>query len=132
MRRQLMVSRFFRPLAGIALCVPLLAGAADAERQADVAKRGADVMPFELGATTHVFTTTSDGGVQRVVAKRSDHTVQVRLVRQHLREIESEFRKGDFRGPEHIHGADMPGLAQLRTAPAGRIPIDYRALPGGA
>jgi hypothetical protein len=127
-----MISRFLGPLAGLALCLPLLAGAADGQRQADVAKRGGDVMPFDLGATTHVFTTSSNGGVQRVIAKRPDDAAQVRLVRQHLRQIEAEFRKGDFSGPEHIHGADMPGLAQLRAAPPGRISIAYREVPGGA
>jgi hypothetical protein len=104
----------------------------DNARQAEVAKRGADVMPFSLAATTHVFTKTADGGIQRVVAKKAADAAQVRLVRQHLREIEAQFRKGDFSGPAHIHGEDMPGLAQLRTAGPGEIAIRHRNVDGGA
>lgn len=77
-------------------------------------------MPFRLDTTTHVFTKTAQGGVQRMVAKNAADTAQVRLVRRHLREIESQFRRGDFSGPQHIHGKDMPGLAELNTAPRRR------------
>jgi hypothetical protein len=49
--------------------MPFIAAAADSERQADVAKRGADVMPFSLKATTRIFTKTPDVGTQRVIAK---------------------------------------------------------------
>ena len=38
----------------------------DAQRQAEVAGRGKDVMPFSLAATTHVFTKTAEGGIQPV------------------------------------------------------------------
>ena len=112
--------------------LPLAAHAADAARQAEVAQRGAEVMPFRLDATTHVFTKTAQGGVQRVIAKDPADTAQVRLVRTHLREIEAQFRKGDFSGPAHIHGMDMPGLAELKAAPAGSVAIRYRDVKGGA
>lgn len=112
--------------------LPLAATAADAAREAEVARRGPDVMPFDLKATQHIFTKTADGGVQRVVARRKGDRQQVKLVRAHLRDIESEFRKGDFSGPAHIHGEDMPGLAQLRAAKPGDIRIAYREVAGGA
>lgn len=123
--------------AALAIALALAAGVApaqtaDAARQAEVARRGADVMPFSLAATRHVFTKTSDGGTQRVVARKPSDTAQVKLVRQHLREIETQFRRGDFTGPAHIHGAQMPGLADLESARPGEIAIDYRDVPGGA
>lgn len=102
------------------------------QRQADVARRSADVMPFDLAATTHVFSKTADGGIQRVVAKDGANAVQVTLVRDHLRAIEQQFRHGDFSGPSHIHGDAMPGLAQLRAAQAGQVSIAYRDLAAGA
>ena len=114
-----------------AVLLPAAHGA-DRERQADVARRGADVMPFSLAATTHVFTRTADGGIQRVVAKTHGDAAQVKLVRRHLREIEAQFRRGDFAGPAHIHGQDMPGLAQLRAARPGEVRIAYRDVAGGA
>src|SRR5664279_6334820 len=100
---------------------PLVAHAADAQRQAEVAKLGADVMPFSLKATTHIFTKTAEGGIQRVVVKSTIDTKQVRLVREHLHAIQAQFLRGDFSGPSRIHGNEMPGLADLKSAKAGQI-----------
>jgi hypothetical protein len=119
-------------LALAAAAWPLAAPGADPKRLDDVARRGAEVMPFDLKATTHVFTKTPDGGVQRVVAKHPHDTAQVRLIRSHLKDIEAQFRRGDFSGPSHIHGEAMPGLAQLRAARPGQIRIAYADLPEGA
>src|SRR5690348_15599924 len=95
--------------------------ATDAQRQADVARRGPDVMPFSLSETTHIFTKTPAGGVERVVAKNPGNEEQVKLVREHLRDIQGQFRKGDYSGPTHIHGDQMPGLARLKAAAPGDI-----------
>lgn len=116
----------------VAALLPLMTAAADAHRQAEVAERGKDVMPFQLQATVHIFTKTADGGTQRVVARNIADAGQTLLVRQHLQEIRTQFLKGDFSGPAHIHGQDMPGLAQLRAAKPGQIAIDYREVEGGA
>ena len=115
-----------------AATLPLAATAAETPRQAEVAKRGADVMPFDLKATTHVFTKTDRGGTQRVVAKEPSDVTQIRLIRAHLRDIEGEFRNGDFSGPSRIHGEDMPGLAELRAAKRGAVSIALRNVTGGA
>jgi hypothetical protein len=105
---------------------------ADAQRQAAVSERGKDVMPFSLPATTHIFTKTAEGGVQQVVAKKADDAAQVKLVREHLQAIRAQFLAGDFSGPSHIHGMDMPGLAELRAAKPGQIEIAYRETSAGA
>ena len=73
-------------------------------------------MPFNLKATTHIFTKTADGGVQRVVAKSAADVHQVKPVRLHLHDIQTQFLEGDYSGPAHIHGAEMPGLADLKAA----------------
>lgn len=104
---------------------------ASAQRQAVVAERGKDVMPFSLAATTHIFSKTAEGGTQQVVAKKSTDTAQVELVRGHLQEIREQFLKGNFSGPSHIHGMDMPGLAELKAAKPGQISIDYKDVVGG-
>ncbi|NYH18825.1 aspartate carbamoyltransferase [Paraburkholderia bryophila] len=114
-----------------ALNSPLESFAADAERQAEVAQRGAEVMPFSLKATTHIFTKSDVGGSQRVIAKNPSDDVQIRLIRTHLREIQTQFQRGDFSGPARTHGADMPGLAQLRAAKPGQISITYQDITGG-
>ena len=123
------------PLLIIALLSILMPGssfAVDIQRQAVVAERGKDIMPFSLKATKHIFTKTATGGTQRVVAKKNSDTKEVALVRQHLKEIEAQFQKGDFSGPTHIHGQEMPGLTTLQTALPGQIQITYRDVKGGA
>lgn len=105
---------------------------ADAQRQTEVSERGKDVMPFRLSATTHIFTKSADGGVQRVVAKDASDADQVARIRQHLQEIQAQFLKGDFSGPSHIHGEDMPGLAELTDASPGQIDVAYQDVNGGA
>ncbi|MEO3926139.1 hypothetical protein ABGB07_20050 [Micromonosporaceae bacterium B7E4] len=104
---------------------------ADARRQAEVAERGREVMPFDLERTTHRFTPTADGGHQTVTSDEPVEQRQVDLVREHLRAEAERFRRGDFTDPARIHGAEMPGLAELRAG-AGRIRIDYSELPAGA
>lgn len=105
---------------------------ADAQRQAGVSERGKDVMPFSLAATTHIFSKTAQGGIQQVIAKKAGDAAQVKLVRQHLQEIRAQFLKGDFSGPSHIHGKDMPGLTELRKGKPGQVEITYRDVKGGA
>lgn len=100
-------------------------------RHSVVSDRGKAVMPFDLASTTHVFTKTSRGGVQKIVAKQSNDVVQVELARQHMQEIRTKFIKGDFSGPTYIHGKDMPGLAELKAAPTGAIQIEYKNIKGG-
>jgi hypothetical protein len=126
-----MKSSFLSMLLALA-AAGALAQPADAQRQAEVARRGGDVMPFSLAATQHVFTKTTQGGTQRVVARDPHDAAQVKLVRRHLREIEAQFRRGDFSGPAHIHGEDMPGLAELKAAKPGQVAISYREVRGGA
>ena len=108
-----------------------MAERAKGQRQAEVAERGKDVMPFSLPATTHIFTRSAKGGVQQVVARKAGDSSQVKLVRQHLRQIREQFDAGDFSGPAHIHGHDMPGLEELKAAGPGRIAIAYKDIKGG-
>ncbi len=104
---------------------------ASTDRQAQVAERGAAVMPFSLEQTTHHFTKTDTGGVQTVVADNPADTAQIELVQQHLRDEAERFRGGDFTDPARIHGTAMPGLAALRDS-AGRVTVDYTATTDGA
>lgn len=101
------------------------------DRQTEVREAGAEVMPFDLDKTRHSFVKTDDGGVQTVVALDASDTDQVSLVREHLSEIRDEFAAGRFDDPTTIHGADMPGVADL-AAGAALLEITYRELDGGA
>lgn len=120
----------------ILICAALSASSlpvamAETTRQHIVAERGADVMPFALKATTHVFVKTGTGGTQQVVAKDPKDAQQIRLAREHLKDIAEQFSKGDFTGPTHIHGADMPGLVALKNAKPSEIEISYKPIESG-
>jgi hypothetical protein len=98
----------------------------------EVARRGAQVMPFSLEQTTHIFTKTEKGGLQQVVVKDISNAEQIKLIRDHLSTISSEFARGDFSDPSTIHGEDMPGLAELKKARSGQIKVEYEELTNGA
>ena len=106
--------------------------AADKTRQEAVAERGVEVMPFDLDATTHIFTKTGSGGLQQIIAKNAGDATQIGLIRGHLKDISAQFSRGDFSGPTHIHGAEMPGLAELKAAQPAEIEIQYSELQAGA
>lgn len=112
------------------LCTP--AAAAEPSREAAIRALSSDVMPFDMARTTHVFTKSPSGGVQRVVTKNPGDAAQAVLVRAHLRSIAAQFERRDFAGPTHVHGVEMPGLAALRAAPPDDLRIHYRDVPAGA
>jgi hypothetical protein len=100
-------------------------------RQAEVAAKGRQIMPFDLERTTHRFTKTATGGIQDVVADDPTDADQVRLVREHLTKESARFARGDFGDPAAIHGTSMPGLAELSTGYQ-RIATGYSEQPDGA
>ncbi len=89
------------------------------------------VMPFDMSKTLHVFVMTDDGGVQKVVTRDGAGAEQVALIRRHLEQEADAFAKGDFADPAHLHGASMPGLADMK-ANATKIRVAYSELPNGA
>jgi hypothetical protein len=89
-------------------------------------------VPYSLDKTQQTFTKTVHGGVQHVLAKSAGDTQQIKLIQEHLLKLANQFRKGDFSSTERIHGADMPGLAQLKRAQPDDIKFEYKALENGA
>lgn len=119
-------------LAALAFTGPvILPAAADTERRQEVARRGAQVMPFDLEQTTHLFQPLDDGGLQRVMVKDPKNRTQIALIRVHLKEEAERFHRGDFSDPAKIHGVDMPGLAELSRGAAG-VGVRYTERPDGA
>ena len=126
--------RTWKSVAAIAIATALVAacgGDEPTERQAAVAEAGAEVMPFDLDSTTHIFIDTDSGGTQEVIADDPSDDESVRQIRQHLSEEADNFRVGDFSDPESIHGPDMPGLAMLKSGFA-EIGISLDTIESGA
>jgi len=100
-------------------------------QQAMVHDMGAQVMPFDLSQTTHIFEMTESGGIQQVVAKDPGDTAQIALIQQHIQHEAMLFSAGDFTDPSSLHGDTMPGVKEL-SAGAAQVKIEYMALPNGA
>ncbi len=103
----------------------------DAQRQQQVRENGSKVMPFSLDQTRHTFEKNDTGGVQRVRASNADAD-QVAMIRSHLHSIEKSFSARDFSAPAHIHGADMPGMAEMKAAKPDELTVAYSDLDDGA
>lgn len=100
-------------------------------RQAEVARKGAMVMPFNLAKTTHYFDDNATGGIETIKANDPRDAEQVRLVRSHLAEEAERFARGDFSNPARIHGNHMLGMGQLAAA-GNALRVSYKEVPGGA
>ena len=105
-------------------------GASAQTQQEHVHRMSHAVMPFDVSKTTHIFTMTDVGGVERVIVKDMRDADQVSLVRQHLRAEARRFQRGDYSDPATLHGATMPGLAELQAG-AKQIRVKYGDLRDG-
>lgn len=101
------------------------------QRPATVAAAGAQVMPFDLSKTTHVFADAPSGGIEVVTADDPNDSSQISLIRTHLQHEADNFSKGDFSDPAATHSNDMPGLAELERG-VGRFTVSYKELADGA
>jgi hypothetical protein len=89
------------------------------------------MMPFDLNRTTHTFTQTTDGGVQKITVNDPADTRNLVLIRSHLRDEAEQFRAGNYSDPAKIHGMDMAGVKDLEQG-AARVSVVYDEIPGGA
>jgi hypothetical protein len=102
------------------------------ERMNDIHQNVQQNLPFDLGQTQQAFTKTVHGGIQHMVAKSADNPQLIKAIQAYMLKLASQFRKGDFSDTERIHGAAMPGLAELKKATLNDIKFEYKALEKGA
>jgi hypothetical protein len=101
------------------------------QRKEDVEQRRQELVPYDPKQALETFSKTVHGGVLHVVTK-ADNPEQVKLIQDHLKKMAEEFRKGDFSSTMRMHGTDMPGLQQLKSAAADDIRYEYKPLSNGA
>lgn len=88
-------------------------------------------MPFDLNKTTHIFTKTDQGGIQKIQVKDPQDNEQIELIRSHLQKEKELFDNGDFSDPSALHGESMPGLEVLQQS-AAKLKVEYSDIPDGA
>jgi hypothetical protein len=84
-------------------------GSGTATRQAEVATHGAQVMPFDLEQTMHVFQSLNDGGLQTVRAKDPANREQIALIQAHLKEEAERVSTRDFSARPRFMVRRCPG-----------------------
>jgi hypothetical protein len=93
-------------------------------------KRGAAAMGFDQATTTHHFRLTAGGGAIEVTVNDPSDEVGIAQIRAHLREIASDFARGNFDKPFATHAETPPGVPTLH-ARAARISYAYGDRAGG-
>jgi hypothetical protein len=101
------------------------------QRRDQVEQRRQELVPYNPAQALETFSKTVHGGVLHVVTK-TDNPEQIKLIQDHLQQMAAEFRTGDFSSTMRMHGADMPGLQQLKSAADDDIRYEYKPLPNGA
>ncbi len=103
-------------------------GACGQAKDADFAamqERGQTVMGVDQYTSAHVFEDLPDGG--RIILDRDStgDTSGVATIRQHMRDIATAFRAGDFTKPFQVHAQVVPGTAVMG---AQRAAIEYEVI----
>lgn len=81
--------------------------------------RGQTVMGVDQYASAHVFEDLGDGGRIVLDADNRSDTAGIMAIQQHMRDIATAFRAGDFARPFRVHAQEVPGtsvMAARRTA----------------
>jgi len=118
-------------LALLTAAVVVWGGQHPSSRHAVIHERGADIMPFDLDKTLHVFKKTESGGIQAVTVRDATDAANLAFIRMHLKMEAGNFASGDFSDPAQLHGADMPGIAVLQRNYE-KMKVTYRELSNGA
>ncbi|WP_347989589.1 aspartate carbamoyltransferase [Methylomonas sp. AM2-LC] len=116
------------------LATPVLAADNAAGKPiAEANKNTQQALPaYALDQTLQTFSKSVHGGVLHVIAKLDNNVTQIKLIQAHLLKMTNAFKQGDFSATEASHGANMPGLAQLKAAKTDEIRFDYKPLANGA
>lgn len=105
---------------------------ASPQRMSEVQHQRQFQVPYATDQALETISKTVHGGVMHVISKTPDDAEQIKKIQDYLSNMASNFGKGDFSETERMHGADMPGLRQLKTAKTDDIRYEYKSLPNGA
>jgi hypothetical protein len=96
-----------------------------------LAQRGAEVMGFDQGRTTHHFRLFQDGGAIEVTVNDPADAKNRDAIRSHLPQIAMMFGSGDFDAPMLVHDSkNVPGAAVMADL-KDRIRYAYAEIPNG-
>jgi hypothetical protein len=72
-------------------------------------QRGNLAMGFDQTKIAHEFSPTEDGGQIKIIALDEKNNKTINQIKNHTRDIQSDFTKGNFTKPFFIHAESVPG-----------------------
>lgn len=92
--------------------------------------RGAQAMGFDQERAVHQFLLYADGGSIDVSVRETTDHATLHAIRQHLQEITTLFKAGDFDKTALTHAQQVPGTGEM-TRLKDRITYRYEETPAG-
>lgn len=90
--------------------------------QMDMMKRGDIGMSFNQSKISHQFVITADGGKIIVTALDDNDNQTISQIKNHIKEIQKLFSKGNFTIPFFVHAQKVPGTEVMAKK---KYLIDY-------
>ncbi len=101
------------------------------DHQTQVNEHGDHVMGFSHEKTTHHFELHYDGGIIDVRADDVKDSESRNQIRSHFQHIAQMFAAGNFNAPMLVHGANVPGTAEMSKL-KDQLHWDLQETPRGA
>ena len=88
-----------------------------------------DTFGMSHETTQHSFRLLKDGGAIELRTTNDDADTTA-MIQKHMREVTSDFSRGDFAKPLFVHGVIPDGAARMKEL-AASITYTFEALPNG-
>lgn len=99
--------------------------------QTAMLERGNMVMGFNQTKIHHHFMSTTTGGEIMVMSKNTNDIQTINEIKNHVKDIQYEFSKGNFTKPFYIHAQIVPGT-DVMTAKKDLIHYSIKEIDGGS
>lgn len=76
-------------------------------------QRGNIAMDFDQNKITHNFIPTANGGNVVITSLNGNDTKTINQIREHIKNIQNDFSKGNFTKPFFIHAQEVPGMTDI-------------------
>ena len=94
-------------------------------------QRGNIAMGFDQNKIRHNFIPTASGGEIVITSLNGNDTTTINQIREHIKDIQNDFSKGNFTKPVFIHAQQVPGT-KLMTGKKDLIKYSVRQMNNGS
>ena len=94
-------------------------------------QRGNIAMGFDQTKIAHEFSSTKDGGQIKITALDEKDNNTIIQIKNHTKDIQNDFREGNFTKPFYIHAQGVPGTEDM-TQNKDQIQYEIQNLKNGS